>query len=362
MLTTQIITYIMVAFAVAGAIDRIIGNRFGLGEKFEKAFFTMGSLVLSMTGMLIIAPVLAELLGPVMTPVFHVIGADPAVFAGMFMGTDRGAAPLAEVLALDPRSGMFAGYVISSMMGATVVFHIPVAMEIAGQDSSFISRGMIAGVITFPIGCLAGGIASGFPIGLILNDIAPVAVISAVLVLGMLKFQQAMVRGFAWLGKGIQTLATFGLLLGILQALVGFTPVEGITPINETFEIVGTVAVFLAGAFPLMHVLTTILRHPLRAVGEKIGINEISAAGPLLTMVNSIPMLESMTEMDPRGKVINAAFCVTGAFMFGDFFGYVAAANAAMLVPMILAKLSAGAASIVLAILMTRNSSAYAIK
>ena len=31
----RIIIYLMVAFAALGAIDRIIGNRFGLGDKFS---------------------------------------------------------------------------------------------------------------------------------------------------------------------------------------------------------------------------------------------------------------------------------------------------------------------------------------
>jgi len=67
--------------------------------------------------------------------VFAAAGADPAVFAGMFMGTDMGAAPLAEALAFDPRSADFSRFVISSMMGATIVFHIPVAMELAKLSS-----------------------------------------------------------------------------------------------------------------------------------------------------------------------------------------------------------------------------------
>ena len=32
----RIIIYVMVLFAILGAIDRIIGNRLGLGEKFEE--------------------------------------------------------------------------------------------------------------------------------------------------------------------------------------------------------------------------------------------------------------------------------------------------------------------------------------
>ena len=42
----RIIIYLMVIFAVLGAIDRIIGNKFGLGEKFEEGIMAIGSLAL----------------------------------------------------------------------------------------------------------------------------------------------------------------------------------------------------------------------------------------------------------------------------------------------------------------------------
>ncbi len=100
---------------------------------------------------------------------------------------------------------------------------------------------------------------------------------------------------------------------------------------------------------------TKLLQKPLRAAGKRIGVNEVSAIGPLLTLVNSIPMLETMKDMDERGKVLNAAFCVTGAFMFGDFFGYVGAVNASMLLPMIIAKLSSGIVAIAVSLWMSKS-------
>lgn len=58
----EIIVYIMVIFMVLGALDKCIGNRFGLGEKFEEGFMAMGSLALAMVGVISLAPVLASLL------------------------------------------------------------------------------------------------------------------------------------------------------------------------------------------------------------------------------------------------------------------------------------------------------------
>jgi ethanolamine transporter len=355
MLATKILTCIMAAFAMAGAVDRIIGNRFGLGKRFEQAFHTMGPLVLSMVGMLVMAPVIADLLGPVLTPFFRMIGADPAVFAGMFLGTDMGAATLAQELAIDPQSGQLAGFVTSSMMGATIVFHIPVAMELAGHDSQYIAKGMIAGFITIPAGCFTGGLVAGFPVSMVFHDTVPVMIIAAALVIGMLRFRNIMVRGFVIFGKFVLAVATVGLALGILQELTGLTPVRGIGAASDAFATVASVAIFLAGAFPLMHVLTTILRRPLAAFGRKLGINETSAVGPILTLVNSIPMLESMKDMDPKGKILNAAFCVSGAFAFGDFIGFVAVQSPVMVVPMILGKLTAALLAAGLALRLSKT-------
>jgi len=350
---TTIITYTTLIFSLLGAADRICGNKYGLGSKFEQAFFTMGSLALSMVGMLVIAPVIARLLSPVMTPVFTLIGADPAVFAGIFLGTDMGAAPLAEALAKNPESGKLAGYITSSMMGATIVFHIPVAMEIAGKDSLFIARGMIFGLIAIPFGCVSGGLIAGFPISLVLHDVTPVVIISILLVIGIIKCREYLVKGFIVLGKIIQGISTIGLVFGIIQSCTGKELIKGIMPVHEAFSVVATVAIFLAGAFPLMHILTIALKRPLFYLGKKLGINEISAIGLILTLVNSIPMLESMKDMDPRGKIVNAAFCVTSAFTLGDFFGYVAATDKEMLFPMISGKIVAGIVAILLSLLVT---------
>ena len=46
----QIILWIMAIGILIGGIDRILGNRFGLGEKFEEGFNAMGPLALGKIG------------------------------------------------------------------------------------------------------------------------------------------------------------------------------------------------------------------------------------------------------------------------------------------------------------------------
>ena len=56
---------VMAVFSVLGALDRIFGNRIGLGKEFERAVNMAGVLALSMIGMIVLSPLIANLLSPV---------------------------------------------------------------------------------------------------------------------------------------------------------------------------------------------------------------------------------------------------------------------------------------------------------
>lgn len=63
----EIIILIMVIFMVVGAVDKCLGNKFGYGEKFEEGFMAMGALCSCNGGVVSLAPVLANLLKPIIS-------------------------------------------------------------------------------------------------------------------------------------------------------------------------------------------------------------------------------------------------------------------------------------------------------
>ena len=145
----EILIAIMAAFAVLGALDRIFGNRVGLGPEFENGILSLGSLALSMVGIISLAPVLAKLLRPVVVPVYRVLGADPAMFAGTILANDMGGAPLAQELAGSPEAAKLGGLLVGAMLGATVVFTIPVALGILDpEDRPALAKGVLSGIVT----------------------------------------------------------------------------------------------------------------------------------------------------------------------------------------------------------------------
>ncbi|WP_044299083.1 ethanolamine utilization protein EutH [Clostridioides difficile] len=353
----EIIIYVMVVFMVLGAIDKCIGNKFGLGEQFEEGIMAMGSLAVAMVGVICLAPVLADVLRPIVVPVFNILGADPAMFAGSLLANDMGGAPLALELAKDPNAGLFGGLIVGAMMGPTIVFIIPVALGIIEKDDQkFLATGILAGIITIPIGAFVGGLVAGFELMMVLRNLVPIIIFAVVIALGLLKFENAMIKGFTYFGKGVVIVITLGLAAAIVEALTGIVVIPGMKPIGEGIEIVGDIAIVLAGAFPLVFVITKVFNKPLMALGKVLGMNNVSAAGLVASLANCIPMFGMMKDMDNRGKIINVAFSVSAAFVFGDHLGFTAGFNANMITPMIVAKLVGGITAVLLAMVIANKT------
>jgi len=148
---------------------------------------------------------------------------------------------------------------------------------------------------------------------------------------------------------------TVGLAAAVWEALTGVVLIPGMAPISEGFSTVGHIAIVLAGAFPLVFVLTKVFRKPLMTLGQVLGMNDVAAAGLVATLANNIPMFGMLRDMDERGKIINVAFAVSAAFVFGDHLGFTAGFDAEMIFPMIVGKLVGGAAAVAVAMLMTKG-------
>lgn len=352
----EIVIAVMAVFAVLGALDRIFGNRFGIGQEFENGILAMGSLAMAMIGIIALAPVLANLLKPVVVPVYTFLGADPAMFAGTILACDMGGGALAKEMTADPQAALLGGVLTGSMLGATIVFTIPVAMGILSQeDRPAMAKGILCGIVTIPVGVLVGGLVAGFPVLMILRNLIPIVVIAAVIALGLWKAEKWMIRGFGAFGKGVVAVITAGLAAAIVEALTGFVVIPGLAPITDGFQTVGSIAIVLAGAFPLVYVVTKLLKKPLLKLGKILGINDTAAAGLVASLANSIATFGMVKDMDRRGKVVNIAFAVSAAFVFGDHLGFTAGFAPEMLPAVIAGKLAGGISAVAVALWLTRK-------
>lgn len=358
----EIIIYVMVLFLLIGAVDKCIGGKLGLSEQFEEGIMAMGALALSMAGIMVVAPLLADLLKPIIVPIYGLVGADPSIFATTFIANDMGGAPLALSLAENEEVGKFAAYVLGSMMGPTLVFTIPVSLGIIEkEDRPLLARGILYGLVTVPIGCLIGGLlVPGLGFGTLLINLIPIIIVSALIFLGLVMAPEKMIKGFEVFGQIIVTIATLGLAFGAAQLLTGNEWILSLYPsgaetLVEAFEVVGTIAVTLAGAFGLVAVFTKVASKPLAKVGQSLGVNDVAAAGLVASLANNIAMFQMMKDMDNRGKIINVAFAVSASFVIGDHLGFTAGQSPDMIFPMMVGKIVGGVTAVILAFILTKS-------
>lgn len=300
----EIIMYIMMFFMLIAAVDRILSQfggsaRFlgkfgksieGSGGQFEEGFMAMGALGLAMVGMTALAPVLAHVLGPVIIPVYEMLGANPSMFAGTLLACDMGGFFLAKELAGgDVAAWLYSGLILGSMMGPTIVFSIPVAL------------GVLAGIVTIPIGCIAGGLVamySGvqingqpveFTFALILMNMIPVLIVAVLVALGLKFIPEKMINGFQIFAKFLVALITLGLAAAVVKFLLGWELIPGLDPIfmapgdkpgevMRAIEVIGSISCVLLGAYPMVLLLTRWFEKPLMSVGKVLNMNNIAAA------------------------------------------------------------------------------------
>ncbi len=346
----QILMIVMAAGAVLGGVDRILGNRFGLGGQFEKGFMLLGPMALSMAGIICLAPVLADALGRVIVPFYQLIGVDPAMF-GTLLAIDMGGYQLARELAADPLVGSYAGLVVSAMFGCTLVFTIPVGMGmIPTEDRPLFARGIMLGLASMPVGLIAGGLPAGLSLSTSLHQNLPVFALSLLLLLGLWKLPDRMVKGFCLLAQGIKIVATAGLALAAVESLTGWNPVPGMAPIGEAMGVVASIGVVMLGSLPVAELLRRALERPFTLLGGKLGVKSQALTGMLVSLATPLPALSMYREMDRRGKVAAGAFLVSGASLLAAHMGFVVSTEPDMLVPLMAGKLSGAFAAAILAL------------
>ena len=186
MMFSRVLMMFIAAGALLGGADKILGNRFGLGQKFDDGFLLMGPMALTMTGIICLAPLLSDWLGVLVRPVLSAAGIDPAMF-GCVLAIDMGGYQLAMDLAQNEQIGLFSGIIAASMFGCTLVFTIPVSMSVLKDaDRPFFLKGLLAGLISLPVGLLVGGLLQGLPAGTVCYQCIPIFILSALLLLGLI--------------------------------------------------------------------------------------------------------------------------------------------------------------------------------
>ncbi|MBQ8264230.1 MAG: ethanolamine utilization protein EutH [Oscillospiraceae bacterium] len=339
---SKVIMIIMATFFVLGALDRLFGNKVGMGAEFERAFGLMGPTSLTVVGLICFAPVLAPAILKVVGPVFNLIGADPAMLPGVLLSCDVGY-HIGAAMSSNYELSLYGGLLVGSVMGFVISFTIPVACGlIKKEDYRYFSGGVLMGYIFDPVACFIGGVCMGLDPVLVLINLIPVIIIALIVILGLLFAPEGTMKVFKVFAKLLLAVITVGLCSAAIEAMTGFVVIKGMTPIVEGWKTIGTIVLSLGGSLPLMHALRLAFSKPINRLGAKAGINDVSVFSIILAFTSLVPGYSKFHEMNPKGKLYYAAFSASAGCMLACHLGFPASIDPVVVTPVLIAKAISG--------------------
>ena len=378
---SDFIIYLIMACAVIGAFAAIKNAETGLGREFMEGFYVIGHIFIPCAGIMASIPYLSTFISSVAGPVLSQFGIDSSIAATSMIAVDMGGYQLADVLA-ETRESWIIATVIGYFLGPTLTFLIPVGLAlISKNDYKYMALGVMAGILTIPIGVLVACfiIAISKPeireivstndpslyllilsFSEILITLIPLIIFVVLLAVGLRIYPNIMIKGFLFYGKVLDTGIKLVLVFSIVEYFTGFFTMVfggwGFDPIiadsEDVFralEVAGYIGIMLAGSFPMIYLLRNLFAKPLQKLANALGMQTIGSTGLVASVANTLAMFRMVKDMPAKDKVINIAFSVCIATVFGDHLSFTANFQPNLIIPIMVAKIVAALCAIYLA-------------
>lgn len=385
-----IVVYIMMACMAAGAIASMVRPESELGKEFIEGLYSIGPIFLSVGGIFASIPYISWFVEAVFGPAFGLVGADPALASTTIVATDMGGYQTADVISATRESWIMAMYT-GFMAGATIVYSLPIGLRMVDKhDHKYLALGMMCGFVSIPFGVLIASTVTmlsnpmiretisnnaeatyqlAITSGLMFSNLVPITIICVLIALGLKFIPNGMIKGFTIFGRFIDFAARTVLMISIIEYFTGFFSMVfggwGFEPlaaygvfdtetglyneavISEAVEVVASIGMMLAGAFPMVYLIKTYLAKPLGAIGRFFGLSDLAVSGILATSANALALFPMIRDMAPLDKVKVLAYCVAGSFIIGDHLSFCATYQPTLIAPLMIGKFVAAILAVV---------------
>lgn len=377
----KVVLYIIMACCAAGALAAVIKPEGGLGRSFHEGLSVLASLFIPIVGLMVSVPFLVIGVNKVFGNLFSLIGADTAIAAATLVPADCGGYALALQLAASPEITMMA-ICVGVMAAATFAFNIPVGLSILEKkDHPYMALGAMSGILAIPFGVFVSCvmmwitkpmvrtefITTGeatyqlhMDMGVVLINLVPLILFCGLLAVGLKFFPQIMVKAFMIFGRVLLSVLTLVVAASIIEYYTGFFSAVfggwGFDPVFadeedgfRAIELLGSIAMMLTGAFPMVYLIRKFFGGPLSAVGKKIGLDETGSAGLVAGMANGVALFGMIKDMNAKSKVITIAFVVCAGYSLGDWIAFNMNFQPNLVIPVFIGQIVGGVIGVVFA-------------
>lgn len=371
----NLILYIIMFCCALGALATIFKEESGLAQSFHDGIGTMAALFIPICGLMVSIPYIIKGVQSFVKPVFSIVGADPVVAVSFIAPPDAGGYALALSIGQSPAIVvicMAVGYMVAS----TVAFNIPIGLSmLEKKDHSFLALGAMSGFLAAPFGIAITYLFVYFTEPMIRTtfttvgdpdfklqvdlvtlfiNLIPITLICVLLAIGLRIMPSKMIKGFKIFGKGLISVLTLVVMVSVVNHYTGifsmiFKDAWAFDPLfadeEESFraiELLGTIAMMLTGAFPMVYLIRTYCHKFLTKVGKVFGLGAEGSAGLIACLANGLALFPLVGSMSDKDKVLSIAFMICAGYSLGDFIAFNVNFQPNLVVPILVGQLTAG--------------------
>ena len=345
---------IMLFLCLIGLLDKALNNRLGLVESFDKGINSMGSITMSMIGFYCIAITLIQNNVDVIKTISNNSSLDPSIIIGSILAPDMGGFSI--VAGLNNNSFLvFSGLVLTSTLGQTISFQLPIFLaSLKKIDLNPFINVLIYGILSLPLILLV--VAWYLQLPNLLINLLPILLLCLILTIALYFSYEKTLFVLTLFGYIIRMISIGLFALVVLQLFFDTLPFTTNTLISEALVIVLRMCIVVCGSMILSDFIIKHFSKFIFIIGRKLGINSTSVVGLLLSLGTSIAMIPLFSQMDRKGKMMNAAFSVSGAYVLGGQLGFISSvADSHGIMIYMLTKISAGVLAIIFVMLFYKN-------
>lgn len=340
----NIFTTSMLIFATIGLIDRLMAGRFGLAKCIDQGLNAMGGMAIPTVGMCCVGTEIIKNHIDTILTAMDSMDFDPSMIAGILLAPDMGGWFIAEQLTTDNTILIFNGIVLGALLGQMMTFQLPVFLSMLDREQHPpVLKGFMIGIVMIPVGFMLAAVMLKIDFTIFIIEFIPILVICILLALGLLKFPERLVKGFSVFASGVQAIITicfFFTMLGVFLPRFAYAPMDSV---YEALAILLRSASIICGSLVISELVLRYFRRYLQKITKKLGVNEVTIVGLLLNCATSLAMIPLLPKMDEKGKMLNCAFSVSGAYVLGGQLGFVSSvAGGFSVTVMVFAKLVCG--------------------
>jgi len=345
----NIFIVVMLIFAFIGFIDKTLHLRWGLASVFDKGLLTMGSMAVSIIGIYCVSLTFIQQHIQLLENLNHYLFFDSSILIGALLAPDMGGYPISSQIAQSTEMIVFSGVLLSSTLGQTISFQLSVFLSfLEEKDIDILMKGFIVGIIVIPAGLLCVFPFFQFSVFTFVINLLPIFIICALIAFAIIKVPQQTVKMLSILANMIKTLSYILFLIVVLGLYFPSIQYVQLSLVEESLVMVLKMIIIVCGSMVLSELILKYGSRPIQYLAHKLGVNNESVIGFVLNCASSLAMLPLYSQMNTKGKLMNAAFSVSGAYVFGGQLGFISGVSHESVTVYVFAKILCGILSILI--------------